>query len=114
MVTIRPATTQELGQILPLGMPGYEVWCALAVDDQGRWLGHICLSRALGKVIGHDWACWDTDPHTATRLVLAARKQLRAWRPDERLSIHFRPDDKQTVEFWTRIGFQPVMTLYER
>lgn len=111
--TVRVATEEELRQVLPEGLPGYETWAAVALEDE-QCVGHVCLSRALGQVIGHSWAFWGEDKHGPCRLLLAARRQLRTWRPDEQFLIHFSPTDTQTLEFWTKRGFQPTLTLYQR
>jgi hypothetical protein len=109
---VRPATEEERASFSLLSGEGYETW-AVVLEAEGGILGHICLSRALGQVFGHDTRYWGKDPRGAAMLWFAARRVVRSWGAGSVL-IHEEEgkEDPELMKFWERLGFKKIMTIY--
>jgi hypothetical protein len=105
----REATEAERASITP--PTDLECWCFVA-EEEGRIEGHICLTRAMGEVFGHDTGYTGTDPHVPVRLWFKAREKAKEWGASS-VNVHVTEEtDPTIVGFWDRLGFVPVMTIY--
>lgn len=105
---VRDASHDEL---FSFASAGVDAWGAVAVED-GSIVGHIALSRALGEVFGHDTKYWGSDKTGAAALWFKARAKAREWGAVA-VNVHMTKDtDMEIVNFWTRLGFEPTMTIY--
>lgn len=109
-MTVREATPAEAVAIHQ-PVDGYETWVAI-LEDEGEPVGHLCLSRSMGQVFGHDTEVKSDDAHAAIRLWRFARAKAKEWGA-EAVAVHFDDDTPDRIrQFWKDRGFEKVMEVY--
>jgi len=87
-------------------------WCGLLEDQDGELLGYVCASIMSGIPVIHDLEHWGDDAYGAARLLIAARKQVRAW-GYEKVYVNILAGATDMLEPLMRHGFRIVQIFLE-
>jgi hypothetical protein len=95
----------------PEEFPTTAKWCGLLESD-GQVEGHVCASMINGLPFVHDLEHWGNDSFGVARLLIAARKQVRAW-GWQKVYVNINPPYIDMLNPLLEHGFKVVMFLLE-